>query len=119
MCAQAERLPDLRQAARQPLSEDEQVVRDIAFRGLSRKELLNLLTRRLWVSLRWMNPGNWRLRKATSPPNPPLRSGEGGSGHSRYEARNVEPPPHPCSPLPASGRGAGGEGWAAPVGDRT
>ena len=33
----------------------------------------------------------------TSPPNPPLRSGEGGSGPA-------------CSPLPASGRGAGALG---------
>src|SRR5690242_584065 len=53
MCAQAERLPDLREAAREPLSEDEAIVRDIAFRGLSNKELLNLLTRRLWTSLWW------------------------------------------------------------------
>jgi hypothetical protein len=66
MCAQAEKLPDLRQAASQPLTEDEQVVRDIAFRGLSRKELLNLLTRRLWVSLRWMYPGNWRFRRSAN-----------------------------------------------------
>jgi hypothetical protein len=120
MCAQAERLPDLRQAARQPLSEDEQVVRDIAFRGLSKKELVNLLTRRLWVSLRWMNPGNWRIRRAapgTAGPFP--EPGRGSVGHSRFEARNVEPPPHPGSAIPASGREAGGEGWAAPVGDRT
>ena len=63
MCAQAEKLPDLRQAAREPLSEDEAIVRDIAFRGLSNKELLNLLTRRLWTSLWWMNPARWRLRR--------------------------------------------------------
>jgi Popeye protein conserved region len=63
MCAQAEKLPDLRQAAREPLSEDEAIVRDIAFRGLSNKELLNLLTRRLWNSLWWVNPARWRLRR--------------------------------------------------------
>jgi hypothetical protein len=106
MCAQAERLPDLRQAARQPLSEDEQVVRDIAFRGLSKKELVNLLTRRLWYTLRWVNPTHWRFKKATSPPNPRLRSGEAGSG------------PTTISPLPEAGRGAGGE-RSLPVGDRT
>ena len=63
MCAQAEKLPDLRQAAREALSEDEAVVRDIAFRGLSNKELLNLLTRRLWSSLWWVNPTRWRARR--------------------------------------------------------
>jgi Popeye protein conserved region len=67
MCAQAERLPDLRQAARRPLSDDEQVVRDIAFRGLSRKELVNLLTRRLWRSLGWVNPARWRYRRPAPP----------------------------------------------------
>ena len=64
MCAQAEKLPDLHQAAREPLSEDEEIVRDIAFRGLSKKELVNLLTRRLWYSLRWVNPARWRLAEA-------------------------------------------------------
>jgi len=63
MCAQAEKLPNLREAAREPLNEDEVVVRDIAFRGLSNKELLNLLTRRLWKSLWWVNPARWRLRR--------------------------------------------------------
>jgi hypothetical protein len=80
MCAQAERLPDLRRAAREPLSEDEQVVRDIAFRGLSNQELVNLLTRRLWHSLWWMNPTRWRLRRAgpASPLHRPGRNGEPG-----------------------------------------
>ena len=75
MCAQAEKLPDLRQAAREPLSEDEAIVRDIAFRGLSNKELLNLLTRRLWTSLWWMNPARWRRLRADviTPPAAPDR----------------------------------------------
>lgn len=75
MYAQAEKLPDLRQAAREPLSEDEAIVRDIAFRGLSNKELLNLLTRRLWTSLWWMNPARWRLRRTDviMPPAAPER----------------------------------------------
>ena len=63
MCTQADRLPDLGQAAREPLTGDEQVVRDIAFRGLTRKELVNLLTRRLWRSMGWVNPVRWRFRR--------------------------------------------------------
>ena len=98
MCAQAEKMPDLRTAARQPLSEDESIVRDIAFRGLSKKELVNLLTRRLWKSLWWVNPIRWRLRTKTSPPlTPPPRFGEGANRSD------------PISPRSASERGAGGE----------
>ena len=85
MCAQAEKLPDLRKAAREPLSEDEQIVRDIAFRGLSKKELLNLLTRRLWNSLWWVNPTNWRFRRVgpATPLHHPARNGE-PVGHSAF-----------------------------------
>jgi hypothetical protein len=106
MCAQAEKLPDLRTAAREPLSEDETIVRDIAFRGLSRKELVNLLTRRLWHSLWGMIPIRWRARPKTSPPlTPPPRFGEGGDR------------PGPVSPLSEAERGAGGERLAPePVG---
>jgi len=75
MCAQAEKLPDLREAAREPLSEDEQIVRDIAFRGLSNKELLNLLTRRLWSSLWWVNPARWRFRRTDAVISPPAAPG--------------------------------------------
>jgi len=75
MCAQAEKLPDLREAAREPLSEDEAIVRDIAFRGLSNKELLNLLTRRLWTSLWWINPVRWRLRRLDAVITPPAAPG--------------------------------------------
>ena len=115
MCAQAERLPDLRQAARQPLSEDEQVVRDIAFRGLSRKELLNLLTRRLWNSLWWVYPGNWRFKK-TPPALPP--SPEGGGGSVGTSTRPLAGDPGPTiSPSPFRGGGRG-EGLL-PAGDRT
>src|SRR5262245_57500396 len=106
MCAQAERLPDLREAAQQPLSEDEQVVRDIAFRGLSNKELLNLLTRRLWNSLWWMYPGNWRFKK-TSPPDP-LPEAERGSFGVRAPDRSPALD-GAIAPLSASERGAGGE----------
>jgi hypothetical protein len=79
MCAQAEKLPDLREAAREPLSEDEQIVRDIAFRGLSNKELLNLLTRRLWSSLWWVNPARWRFRRTDDVISPLAASSEGRS----------------------------------------
>ena len=34
--------------------------RDIAFSRLSRNEILNLLTRRMWTSLSRLNPANWR-----------------------------------------------------------
>lgn len=84
MCAQAEKLPDLRRAAREPLSEDEQVVRDIAFRGLSNKELLNLLTRRLWNSLWWVNPTRWRARRTDARIVPALVPAPRGD-RSKYE----------------------------------
>jgi hypothetical protein len=71
MCAQEDHLPDFHQAARHPLSDDEQVVRDIAFRALSRNEIVNLLIRRLWQSLRWVNPSTWRvIRNASNEPTP-------------------------------------------------
>jgi len=114
MCAQAEKLPDFRQAAREPLSEDEAIVRDIAFRGLSNKELLNLLTRRLWNSLWWVNPARWRLR--------PKSAGPLASAPSKGDAGNRPPDsndaPWPSdSPLPPLEKGVGGEGSSPkPVG---
>ena len=42
----------IKAAAHEPLSGDEQVMCDIAFSNLSRLELVNLLSRRLWQSMR-------------------------------------------------------------------
>ena len=106
MCAQAEKLPDLRQAAREPLSEDEEIVRDIAFRGLSNKELLNLLTRRLWNSLWWVNPARWRLRPKT-PVAQTTSPSKGDVGNRSPDLNNA---PWPAdAPLSAADKGAGGE----------
>jgi hypothetical protein len=68
LCAPGRCRPDLRRAARLPLSEDERVVRDVALRGLSRTEMVNLLARRLWRSLRWVNPARWRRPAAGGSP---------------------------------------------------
>jgi hypothetical protein len=75
MVSPAACLPDLRRAARLPLSEDERVMRDVAFRGLPRCELVNLLTRRLWAHLRRVNPANWRFRRAASAPGNAMPAG--------------------------------------------
>lgn len=47
------------------LSPDERALRDIAFSRLSRAELLNLLTRRVWNSVKRLRPRVPRLRTAT------------------------------------------------------
>ena len=57
-------LPDLRRAARLPLSDDERVVRDLALRGLCRTEIVYLLAHRLSRYVRWMNPVRWRVRRS-------------------------------------------------------
>ena len=41
------------------MTKDEQVLRDIAFCRLSRTELVNLLTRRLWNFIKRRNPLRW------------------------------------------------------------
>jgi hypothetical protein len=51
---------DIEQAARKPLTAEEQALRDIAFRRLSSRELLNLVIRRLWGVTRYANPRRWR-----------------------------------------------------------
>ena len=57
-------LTDVRQICHQPLTRDERVLRDLAFSRLSRNELLNLLTRRMWNSLRRSGPaGRGRQRR--------------------------------------------------------
>jgi hypothetical protein len=47
---------DLGQVSREELTREEKALRDIAFSRLSRKELLNLVIRRLWNSITWLNP---------------------------------------------------------------
>jgi hypothetical protein len=63
MCSPTKCLPNLRRAARLPLSEDERVVRDLALRGLCRTEIVYLLAQRLSRYVRWMNPVRWRVRR--------------------------------------------------------
>jgi hypothetical protein len=63
MCSPTKCLPDLRRAARLPLSDDERIVRDLALRGLCRTEIVYLLAHRLSRYVRWMNPVRWRLRR--------------------------------------------------------
>ncbi len=55
-------LHDIEQVARRPLNTEERALRDIAFSRLSRYELLNLLTRRVWNAIRHGNPMRWRRR---------------------------------------------------------
>lgn len=65
-------LRDVTSAVAQPLTPEEQALRDIAFSRLSKKELLNLAVRRLWGALKRANPARWRRggahgEAATSP----------------------------------------------------
>ena len=63
-------LSDIEHASRAPLSPDEQVLRDIAFRRLSKKELLNLAVRRLWAVIKRANPAWWRRNRKDAPTEP-------------------------------------------------
>ena len=68
---------------------------------------LNLLTRRLWTSLWWMNPARWRLRPKTSPPlTSPSRSGEGGNRSPEEQNESAFPP----APAPKRGQQGAGDG---------
>ena len=55
-----EALRDVDGACQQPLEADERVLRDLAFSRLTRPELLNLLTRRLWNSIKRRAPARVR-----------------------------------------------------------
>ena len=57
---------------------------DRLIRGLSNKELLNLLTRRLWNSLWWVNPARWRIRRSDTQVMPALATASRGD-RSEYE----------------------------------
>ncbi len=46
-----------------PLGRDEMVLRDLAFRHLTRQEIVNLLTRRVWHDLRQKKLARWRWRR--------------------------------------------------------
>jgi hypothetical protein len=76
MWAHPDTLQDVRKAVGRPLTHEEEVVRDLALCRLSRNEMLNLLTRRLFATFRWA----WgRPSAATSAPQPPLpEAGRGG-----------------------------------------
>ena len=53
MWAHPETLQEVRKTIGRPLTQEEEVVRDLALGRLSRKEMLNLLTRRLLATFRW------------------------------------------------------------------
>jgi hypothetical protein len=67
-----ETLRDIDKASKAPLTPDEQVLRDIAFRRLSKRELVNLAVRRLWGVIRYANPARWRRGRgpAAAPSEP-------------------------------------------------
>jgi hypothetical protein len=80
MCKTPEGRPDIQAICGQPLNKEEQILRDLAFSRLSRGELLNLLTRRMWNSIIRLKPAGWKRsaqprRLAWTPP-----PGEAGVG---------------------------------------
>ncbi len=62
-----------------PLGRDETVLRDLAFRHLTRPEIVNLLTRRAWHALRQQKLAQWRWQ----------RRHEGREGAGRAGRENV------------------------------
>jgi Popeye-like protein len=51
---------DLVKVCHEKLTPEERALRDIAIRRLSRDEITNLLTRKLWTFLKKLNPVRWR-----------------------------------------------------------
>jgi hypothetical protein len=51
---------DLVKVCHEKLTPEERALRDIAIRRLSRDEITNLLTRKLWTFLKRLNPVRWR-----------------------------------------------------------
>jgi hypothetical protein len=60
MCKNTQGQADIHEICHQSLNKEEQVLRDLAFSRLSRNELLNLLTRRMWNSIIRMNLAGWK-----------------------------------------------------------
>jgi hypothetical protein len=67
MWSHPDTMRDVRRTLRQPLSNEEQVVRDLALGHLTRKEMLNLLTRRLWCTVQWAWGARWTGRDRSRP----------------------------------------------------
>jgi hypothetical protein len=65
MWAHPDTMQDVRRTLKQPLSAEERVMRDMALGHLTRKEMLNLLTRRLWCTVQWAWGGRWASRDRT------------------------------------------------------
>jgi hypothetical protein len=63
-------LRDIERATRQPLTPEEEALRDIAFRRLSYRELLNLAVRRLWGVIKRSNPARWRRDRGRADASP-------------------------------------------------
>ena len=71
-------LADIEQAARKPLTPEEKVLCDVAFRRLSYRELLNLAVRRLWNIIKRANPRRCRSSGGDAPPPPAPAAAEAG-----------------------------------------
>jgi hypothetical protein len=85
MWAHPDTLQEVRKTIGRPLTQEEEVVRDLALGRLSRKEMLNLLTRRLLSTFRWA----WGFR-------------ETGGGRDRRElTTTLASISGPLAPLPA------------------
>ena len=58
---------DIRETCQQPLTRQEGVLRDIAFSHLSRGDILNLLTRRMWNAIVRLKPARRKRSDASVP----------------------------------------------------
>ena len=67
MWAHPATLRDVSKVIGKPLTKEEEVVRDLALCRLSRKEMLNLLTRRLFATFRWAWSGRDAARARQQP----------------------------------------------------
>lgn len=77
ICAAGVPQCDLSLNCGEPLTDEERALREIAFSRLSRKELLNLLTRRLWRSLKRRKTA-WWPRRGGDASSPELTKGAAG-----------------------------------------
>ncbi len=80
MCKNTPSQADIQEISHRSLNKEEQILCDLAFSRLSRGELLNLLTRRMWNSIIRRKPTGWtRSTQARSIAwTPP--AGEAGAG---------------------------------------
>jgi hypothetical protein len=72
---------DIIKVCHENLTPEERALRDIAFSRLSRDEVTNLLTRKLWTFLKGLNPVRWRSRNGAR-----MSSALAGSSKSLQES---------------------------------